>query len=545
MIGLSVPVSKLIANREVLEPALRVALEIDRRNKHPYYGWVPDSHPDRDQLGFHMSQAHTRLAFGGNQSGKSRTVAQEVVWFLNGEHPWQNVPKGCRVYVVSASYRTIQEGIWRHLREILPDWQVHEWGPTVPPYNICAYVEVKAVDGTIHRVDFLSGEGREDARRKAAAAAVYLVVVDEEVDSLLWEELQARMLSQGGRAVVSATLHRSEAWCVDLQNEAETGSKDVNLFRFSTFRARDAGHVDAQQVARIEATFAPEEVDVRLRGLSRQNQGLIFPEFGKHNVCPRREIPKDWTRYCILDPGHGQSEFAILWAAVAPDNRVYLYREHYWHTRNWFDVAKEIFDAEGWKPVPLPEAAWKRIGSVVIKHRWVKTDKTERVRYRLCDPSSFGEETSGEPKTAGLLGFLGIKCGKAVNDVEVGIAMVRNALIPGIGNAAQLMVFDDMKHWLAEVRDYRRRKDTSGPNSHAMKSIPRKKKDHLMDCTRYLFMTDLRYVEPKSEPDFEPPFDVSVGMDQRVKDDWNKIMKSQREGSREILEHACGLGSEY
>lgn len=544
MIGLSIPIAKLIANREVLEPALRIAMEIDRRNKHPYYSWVPDDHPERNQLAFHQSKAHTRLAFGGNQSGKSRTVSQEIDWWLNGEHPWQDIPKGCRIYVVSASYRTIQEGVWRHLRETLPDWQVKEWGPTVPPWNISAYVEVNAVDGTVHRVDFLSGEGREDARKKAAAAAIDLVVVDEEIDVLLWEELQARMLSRGGRAVVSATLHRSEPWCLDLQHEAETGSPDVDLFRFSTYRARDAGHVDAKQVARIEATFAPEEVDVRLKGLSRQNQGLIYPEFGKHNICPQFDPPTSWTRYCVLDPGHGQSAFAILWAAVSPDNRVWLYREHYWHTRNWFDVAKDLMEAEGWKSVELPKEAWRQIGSVVISNRWVRTEKTEKIRLRLCDPSSFGTETSGEPKTAGFLAQLGIKCGPAMNDVESGIQLVRNAMLPGIGGAPQLMVCGHLKHWLSEVRDYRRRKDTSGPNAHAMKSVPRKKNDHLMDCTKYLFQTDLRYVEPQREPDFEPPVPYSVGLDQRVRDDWNRTLKRQKDGGYEKLEHAC-LGSEY
>lgn len=54
-------------------------------------------------------------------------------------------------------------------------------------------------------------------------------------------------------------------------------------------------------------------------------EGACFPEFCASHVCRPFEIPKRWQRFRALD--YGLDMTAALWLAVAPDARVYVYRE--------------------------------------------------------------------------------------------------------------------------------------------------------------------------------------------------------------------------
>ncbi|RPI11729.1 MAG: hypothetical protein EHM65_06840, partial [Acidobacteriales bacterium] len=248
---------------ELLALALAPSRELYRRKTHPFYTYVPDSHPDRNQLAFHASTAAIRLVYGGNQSGKSRSEAQEAAWWLTESHPYQTTPKCPRIYLVSASYRTVLEGVWKHLKVILPEWLVAKVGPRVPgPFDIPMFVRMK--NGA--QIDFISGEGGEDARRKLQAAEIDLLILDEEVDLDVWEEGQARRMGRGGRVIIGATLVRSEDWAVQLEERGIAGDPDVFLVRLSSYRARDAGHISAKVVAEMEAMLPDEEKQVRLHG---------------------------------------------------------------------------------------------------------------------------------------------------------------------------------------------------------------------------------------------------------------------------------------
>ena len=68
--------------------------EFQRRLDHPYFLYVPDNHPDRNQQSFHESEDGIRLLFGGNQSGKSRAGSQEIAWWLMNDHPFLEL-HGC------------------------------------------------------------------------------------------------------------------------------------------------------------------------------------------------------------------------------------------------------------------------------------------------------------------------------------------------------------------------------------------------------------------------------------------------------------------
>jgi len=152
---------------------------------------------------FHESPCWCRMAFGGNRSGKSRCTGQESYWYFSHTHPYQETPKKCRIWVLSAEYRTIFEGIWTHLKNVIPPWDIAKVGPKVPNWDVPSYVESK--NGS--RIDFISAQGGgKDARKKLQAAEIDLLVIDEEISGELWLELQMRLVTRGGKIIISATL---------------------------------------------------------------------------------------------------------------------------------------------------------------------------------------------------------------------------------------------------------------------------------------------------------------------------------------------------
>lgn len=524
----------LARHPELLALCLALGRELEKRRRHPFYVYKADSHERGNQLAFHQSPKRIRLVFGGNQSGKSRCAAQEVGWWLCENHPYLETPKAPRVYVVSAKYMTVQEGVYKHLKAILPLWEIEGVGQRIAGTVIPKWIQMRKGG----RVDFLTAEGGEDARRTLAAAEVDLACLDEEVDVLIWEEIQARRLARNGKVIVSATLHRSEPWCLDLENQAEAGSELVDMVRLSTYRARDRGHVSKDQLAEMEALLTEEQRLVRLEGKSRRYEGLVYPSFttDKHVVKPFH-IPPDWTRYCALDPGW--RTFGILWVAVAPDTKCYVYREIYTGGKHYSAIADAIHAAEGYRQEPKTKV-WHEVG------------ETEKIHIRWIDPSQFGFHESGEVRVGNLLAQhpYNLYCAPAQNDIEAGIESVSRLFMPGLDEIPRLRVFSTCVSFLKEIRGYRRQRDTAPGSKNATRDVPVKRNDHLMDCMRYLALPGLEYVAPV-DPRFRPPteeevacpFKVASRLDQVVADEWASLM---RRGG-EVSESAPlgGIGSEY
>lgn len=524
----------LSKDRNTVALLLPFCREILRRRKHPYYEYKACDHPKRNQKAFHESEASIRLIFGGNQSGKSRAVAQEIAWWLCEDHPYQTTPKAPRIYVISASYRTVQEGVWRHLKHILPEWLVEYQGPYVAGYRVPSYIIMKAGG----RVDFLSGEGREDARKKIQAVEIDLGCIDEEVDEVIWTECQARRLARGGRMCVSTTLVRSEPWCLELEDAAEGGSDDVHLFRLSTYVAGDYGHVKKNVISEMEASLTEEDRKVRLEGQSRRNEGLVYPGFGKQHVVEPFAIPKGWTRYCAIDPGW--RTFAVVWIAVAPDGKYYIYRELYLTAKHYKEIVDAIFAAEG--------HSWN--GNVNV---WTETKDTEKIYIRWIDPSAFGHHETGELKVGNLLAQqpFNLYCAPARNDVEAGIAMCARSLMPDVDGISRCRVFNTCTNFIKEARSYRRGADERAAQKNERSDAPIKRHDHLMDGWRYCELGGLSYVEP-TDPRFRRPtkeelafpFKASTRMAERLEQNWLKVMERQA-GHKNPPPHIGGLGSEY
>lgn len=523
-------------------PALAILQELKRREEHPSATYQPSDDPKRNQLAFHRSTARNRLLQGGNQSGKSFCHAHEVAWWLQENHPYQKTPDAPRVYVVSAQYWTIQEGVLRHLKEILPEWSVIRWGRNIPGQDIPQYVECRGSrTGRVSRCDFLTAQGGETARKKLQSAAINLLAIDEEIPTDLYQEGLARLLITGGRLSASLTAVRGEPWVNALEDRHIEGDKEVFLTRLSTEKALEVGHVDRGAFNELNASLSEEDRMVRIYGESRRSRGLVYPELCDVHYVDPFPIPRGWRRIFALDPGFRTC--AALWVAISPTGHAYAYRELYTHGLNYREIVDEICRREHW----------------VQKgpHQWeVDPAQTENVDVRWVDPAGFGRHETGEPKLANLLANYGIACVPAMNDVEYGIEQVRALLLPGVDMLPKMRIFRTLENFRQEVRSYRRQTDHRDAQRHSRNEAPIKRRDHLMDCWRYICAGGVEYREPSygrdrmfADPDFgeRQLIQASQSMDRVRRQMMQKIAREQRHARRREGQRTSttGIGSEY
>jgi len=460
---------------------------LERREQHAINTYEPSHTPGHDQLAFHKSTARYRLLFGGNQSGKSHGAAYEIACWATGKHPYRKIPDGdIEIWVISAEYITLQKGIYRHLSNLIPTWDIKKKGPNVPNNSLPSYLQIKRKDGSTALITFMSSKG--DSHNKFQAAQVDLISIDEEVPQNIWEELQARTLAaKSGSFIISATLVESFDWVLKLESRGED-KKDSEVF-LTRLNTELNPYVNQETLRELKATWSLETQEYRLYGKSRRSTGLIYNTFSEEHVIPRFPIPHDWPKWCGIDPGIRTT--AVLWIAVDPNNNAYAYREMYAHNEALFEIARAIKIAEGWH---LNKHLSKVFGHYVWEDTAAEqpyatnTSKPEIITQRLIDPSSQRRTEAGDdPIFTRMHQQYGLLCTPANNAKREGIECVRFWLDNGF------KVFDHLDNFLDERRSYRirsihQKKDRNDPIDEPVKS-----KDHLMDCWRYVAIEKPRW----------------------------------------------------
>lgn len=204
----------------------------------------------------------------------------------------------------------------------------------------------------------------------------------------------------------------------------------------------------------------------------RQPRSTGVPNLGAGNVYPIpledilvdafHPLPRNFRYMYALDVGWNRT--AALWAAVAPDDTVYLISEYY--------VGKQ--------PPEVHAAAIR--DRYKLLNNWIIPG--------VIDPASRGGSQKDGEKLFELYSNkkhgLGLNLRKAKNELESGIANVYHRLSSG-----KLKVFRHLVNWQNEYMTYTR--DINGKIDH------KHAKDHLMDCTRYITNNINAAKEPPSE----------------------------------------------
>lgn len=456
--------------------------ERQRRKEH-YAKYKPGNIPGWDQERIHRSQAPILLIFGGNQSGKSLTSSKEIEWRIRGKHPYKTTTEPPVIaWVISTEYATIRNGIYRHLIEHIPPWEVEAYGPKVQGHDLHSYIKLK--NGS--KVEFYSAKGREEARQKLQAAKVHIMAIDEEVSKDVMEELTVRQLAASRPVmIISATLIMSEPWVLDLEERAERGDEEICLSRLRT----DLNpNVDKATLNRVMTSMDSETISYRIYGKSRKHSGLVYKDFNQKHLTTPFHIPLEWPRYCALDPGI--RTFAVLWMAVDPSGHKVLYDELYLHGIALHEVVELIRLREGWVHYGYVESS----RGLKVKKWKPHPTKWTPIQLRVIDDKRGSRLITGDYGVLEQLSVLyNMYCVPAEKNKLVGIERCRQALTPMIDQRPETIVFNTLTNFISEIKQYRYRPDKSLIHQNEPAQEPIKKKDHLLDCWRYLNMLNPQY----------------------------------------------------
>jgi hypothetical protein len=205
-------------------------------------------------------------------------------------------------------------------------------------------------------------------------------------------------------------------------------------------------HLSDKDKDELRASIPPHQLEARERGIPVLGSGVIYPVPEAAFVIDPIELPVWWPRAYAMDVGWNRT--AAVWGAWDREtDTIYIYSEHY----------------RGQAEPSIHADAIKARGD------WITG---------AIDPASSGSNQKDGTQLIEEYRKLGLMLVPADNSVEAGIHAVYRRLSTG-----RLKVFKNCAAWLSEFRIYRR--DEKG------KVV--KQNDHLMDCTRYLTITGMRY----------------------------------------------------
>lgn len=226
----------------------------------------------------------------------------------------------------------------------------------------------------------------------------------------------------------------------------------------------DVPHITDKDKAEMLEAYPAHQRDARAKGIPMLGAGAIYPIDEKIFTVEPFRIPDWWPRAYGLDVGWKRT--AAIWGAHDREtDTVYLYAEYY----------------QGQRPPQLHADAIKGGGDLP----------------GAIDPASAGSNQKDGSTLLEEYRALMLELYPADNAVEAGIMAVTRRLESG-----RLKVFSNLRNWFAEFRLYRRVESQTerGLHVHIVKE-----NDHLMDATRYLIMTGMRYARFGNDIDFEDP----------------------------------------
>lgn len=292
---------------------------------------------------FHAATEDDLLYGGASGGGKSFAITAEGI-------KWCARYPGLRVLLVRKSYDELEESIFPALRKF-------GYAKALGCRWNGVKNELRFPNGSYFRFRYL--ETMDDAARRQGGE-YQLLLVDElclmqpgVVDILKYERLR----SAGGLPVIGvrATSNPGGPSHGDVRKryvDATDGGRRVvrdehgMTIRFIQAKATDNPHLDPMQKKRLDAIPDPNRRAAMRDGDWATFSGAVFPQFSRERHCVEQfPLPASMLRYCGIDWGF-TAPWAVLWAAVDEDKRVWIYREIYETHVGEADQAKMILAAE-------------------------------------------------------------------------------------------------------------------------------------------------------------------------------------------------------
>jgi len=260
---------------------------------------------------FHSDTAREKLLRAGNQWGKTRAGAREMLWIMTGQHPWREVKKTpVRGRVVTYSWAQSVE-VQRRINEILPKFMVEGFDFNDQRGFVGAKIKLKKQYGG-SMVEVMTA-GQDSIAH--GAATLDFVWIDEPPPRALYSELLARLLVKKGTLFITMTpIGRPVDWLVE---EIEEGRLTDHRFDLTP---ENCPHLDAGQIAGIADKYLPHERPQRMNGQwYGESPDRFFEAFSQ--IAVTDETPRGEVKIAIgIDHGEGiGKEAAILMLYIDGD----------------------------------------------------------------------------------------------------------------------------------------------------------------------------------------------------------------------------------
>lgn len=298
--------------------------------------------PTPKQAEFHAATEFSVLFGGSAGGGKSRAVTAHAL------RECVRYP-GIRIGAFRRTYGELKESLLAELSQL-------GFGQTLgAKWNGTEY-ELRFPNGSL--IMFRYAENMQDATRRQGGQ--YQLLIFDEVTLMspdVVKFLESRLRSGrrdlpvlGVRATANPGGVGHGAVRDRFIDPTEYGTKVVHdvrgrTVRFIPSKLSDNPHVNAEYAMDLMALDGPQRAAF-LDGNWDAFAGAMFPELkrDRHVVDPI-ELPKSWKRYNGIDWGFA-APWAVLWAAVDEDGRIWIYREIYERKVGESDQARRILDAE-------------------------------------------------------------------------------------------------------------------------------------------------------------------------------------------------------
>jgi hypothetical protein len=318
--------------------------------------------PNPNQEKIHQCRASEVLVIGGNRSGKSLCTFVEDARAVTGQDPYKKYPEKDGILVIvgkdwkhigltvvpmlfrPGAFKIIRDEITNEWRAYNPSTDAHRASeaqkapPLIPPRLIkkTSWILKSAnymQSCTLHtgwEIHFFSSEGEP-----VQGFQCDRVHIDEDINNENWvPELLARIVDRKGVFCWSAMPHSTNNALLGLKERADASEQalgDKSIIRQFKLRFLDNPYLDdAEKKKSIERWSAVGEDVLRMRaeGDFITDSVLVYPNFDmrihghERADLPEGQIPPDWCRYAVIDPGHAVT--AVLFAAVPPTEDYWL-----------------------------------------------------------------------------------------------------------------------------------------------------------------------------------------------------------------------------
>jgi phage terminase large subunit-like protein len=452
--------------------ALLEAKEQDLKYNKLKYRFPDSGKYSRDKYPKHIkfmemgAECKQRLFMGANRVGKTEVAAYETALHLTGEYPdWW---KGRRfLNPISAWAVGVTNQSAKEIMQLALLGPINDLGSgTLPKDRIIQTTKKPGVSGAIetiyvrHRsggVSEITLKSYEQGRENFQGTKKQVIWMDEEAkDFGIYEECLMRTMDKFNPGIIYCTftplfgMTPMVSSFLDEGREPPNGRPEDSPWKYVTrVTWEEVPHLSEEEKAELLKTISPHMREARTKGIPSMGAGSVYPIPEDDITIKPFPIPEWWPRAYGFDVGgggsvHGGGKNAVVWVVQDPDSDTYyLYSEHY----------------EGHIIAPVHAEAIKARG------KWV---------HGVIDSQAIQTSPTDGRNLLEIYEDLGLLIEPAQKAKEAGIQKIYQLLLSG-----RLKVFDTLKNWLNEYRQYSRDEN---------QKIKDKQKDDLMDATNYLML---------------------------------------------------------